>query len=61
MTEDCSGIFPNKGDRPGDTVDASPQSDLPGFYPAVYPREPLAARGLPLSDQTPTMEQAGTL
>ena len=31
-----------------------------GLIP-LYPRELLATRGLPLSDQTPTMEQAGTL
>jgi hypothetical protein len=37
-TECSSGIFPWRGDRPGDTG-VSPQSDLPGFYPAVYPRK----------------------
>src|SRR3954453_168264 len=35
-------------------------TNLPGFYPAVYPCA-LNAPGLPLSDLPPAREQAGTL
>ena len=58
FVRDCPSA---NGDRPGD-MEVSPQSDLPGFYPAVYPRGPMATRGLPLSDQPPAIEErAGTL
>jgi hypothetical protein len=36
-------------------------TNLPGFYPAVYPKRACNAPGLPLSDLPPAREQAGTL
>jgi hypothetical protein len=36
-------------------------TNLPGFYPAVYPKRACNAPGLPLSDLPPARVQAGTL